>query len=128
MRPRSWPAVSVGRLTGSALAIAGNPHSRARPTATAAHLRTTWSLTKILAGWSRFGQDGHSIRFAQTPNNVTITARFQERRLRRQQMPLTPLVRTPPHGLGSGTVSNDRKTLTGTAVAGRTGVSEVTNG
>jgi len=35
MRPRSWLAVSLGTLAGSALAITGNPQSRARPTSTA---------------------------------------------------------------------------------------------
>ena len=49
MRPRSWLAVSAGTLTGSALAITGSPQSRARPTATTAHLRTPRTLTKILA-------------------------------------------------------------------------------
>jgi len=39
MRARSWLAVSAGTLTGSALAITGNPQSRATPAATTAHLR-----------------------------------------------------------------------------------------
>ena len=49
MRPRSWLAVSGGTLTGSALAITGSPQSRARPTATTAHLRMPRTFTKILA-------------------------------------------------------------------------------
>jgi len=49
MRPRNWRAVRLGTLTGSALAITGNPHSKARPAATAAHLGETRTLTNILA-------------------------------------------------------------------------------
>jgi hypothetical protein len=80
MRPRSWLAVSAGTLTGSALAITGNPQSRARPTATTAHLRTIWIFTKLLGGMilggrSRAGRGGHVVYLAQTPHNGTITTR-----------------------------------------------------
>ena len=47
MRPRSWLAVSAGTLTGSALAITGNPHNKASPRTTTAHLRAAVFLTKI---------------------------------------------------------------------------------
>ena len=77
MRPRSWLAVSPGTLTGSALAITGSPQSRARPTATTTHLRTIWIFTKILTKRSQAGQGDHSIYFAQTPNNGTITTGSQ---------------------------------------------------
>ena len=49
MRARSWPAVTRGTLTGSALAITGSPQSRATPAATTAHRRTIRIVTKILA-------------------------------------------------------------------------------
>ena len=75
MRPRSWLAVSAGTLTGSALAITGSPQSRARPTATTAHLRAPRTFTKILARGLLAGQGGHLIHFAQAPNNGTITPR-----------------------------------------------------
>jgi hypothetical protein len=75
MRPRSWLAVSAGTLTGSALAITGSPQSRARPTATTAHLRAPRTLTKMPARWSLARQGGHVIYIGQTPNNGTITAR-----------------------------------------------------
>ena len=74
MRPRSWLAVSAGTLTGSALAITGSPQSRARPTATAAHLRAPRTLTKIPGRCLLARQGGHLIYFAQASNNGTITA------------------------------------------------------
>ena len=74
MRARSWPAVSCGTLTGSALAITGSPQSRATPAATTAHRRTIRIVTKILASRLPVGQDGHMSHFAQMSNNGTITA------------------------------------------------------
>src|SRR5579859_6057051 len=74
MRARSWLAVSAGTLTGSALAITGSPQSRARPATTTAHRRRIWVFIETLARRPRGGQGGHSVHFAQTSNNGTITA------------------------------------------------------
>src|SRR5436309_808435 len=74
MRALSWPAVSWGTLTGSALAITGRPQSRATPAATTVHLRTTCDFTKILARRLLMGQGGQMFHIAQTPNKGTIIA------------------------------------------------------
>ena len=73
MRPRSWLAVSVGTLTGSALAMTGSPHNTARPRPTAAHLRAAPFRLKIGAKWLLNRQGVHMIHYVQTPNNGTIT-------------------------------------------------------
>ena len=94
MRARSWPAVSCGTLTGSALAITGNPQSRATPAATTAHRRTIRIVTKILTSRLLVGQDGHMSHFAQMSNNGTITA-GSGRRVAPPQKRFAPLVRRP---------------------------------
>ena len=50
--------------------------------------------------------------FAQTPNNGTITAGLRRAAYVTRKSKFAPLVRRPPPGLGSETVSNDRETLT----------------
>src|SRR5438067_2867656 len=76
MRARSWLAVSLGTLTGSALAITGSPQSRAAPAATTAHRRTIWIFTKILASRLLTGQDG-----SDDPFRPDIQQRYDNRGL-----------------------------------------------
>src|SRR5712691_5416865 len=109
MRPRSWPAVSAGTLTGSALAITGSPQSRARPAATTAHLLTLRTFTKIPAELLLVGQGGHLSFFVRTPNNGTITAGSHgkggvagKRRARASRQETS-------RGLGGETGRNDQK-------------------
>src|SRR5438876_12016777 len=111
MRARSWLAVSLGTLTGSALAITGSPHSKATPAATTAHRRTIWILSKILASRLLVGQDGHMIHFAQMSNNGRIIADSRDARLAAPKR-FELLVWSPSPGLGSVTVSNDDDALT----------------
>jgi hypothetical protein len=106
MRALSWPAVSCGTLTGSALAITGSPQSRATPAATTAHRRTIWIFTKIFASRLLAAQDGHMIHFTQTSNNGTITADSREGR-RAATKAVRASRQEPLFGLGSETVSND---------------------